>query len=105
MCLADLIELPHDYSYGIEIGQVVIGLPPDHFWSSVLSNLELSFLKTLLGIGRGSPWALVEIGGMRVCSVTRQARVVVGESELSILINKQVAGYDGSMDQIIFLMQ
>lgn len=105
MRLADFIELPHDHSYGIEIDEVVVGLSPDHLWGSILSNLKLAFLKGLLGIRSGPPWALVEICCMGVWPIAGQAGVVVGESELSILINEEMAGYYGAMDQIVFLMQ
>lgn len=104
MRLTDLVEPPHDYSYGVEIDKVVVGLSSDHFWSSVLSNLELAFFKGLFGIGGGSPWALVEICCMGVWSIAGQAGIVVGESELSILINEEVTRHNGTMDQIVLLM-
>lgn len=103
--LTDLVQLANYDSYCVKIDQIVVRLSAEDFGGSVLPHLKLAFLKGLLWICGGSSCSFVDVRCMSIWSIARQARKIRSQSQLSVLVDLQVGRDDGSVYQIVFLMQ
>ena len=77
------------------------------FWSTVLPDLQLLLFKKLLegvsGFGIFCFWAV--LGKLAFGIVARHAEGEIDQFELSVLVEVEIGGGEGSVDQVVFFME